>query len=114
MPVMFTLLSEFEDIYNCKERVHNIKFDYPYVQSDVFKIVVPSGYTVHSLPAKEGVKTAWCEFTCSSYITGDTVVVNRNIAIKEAIVPKENFPELKDLAAKILDSSQKIVIVSKK
>lgn len=114
VPVMFSTLPEFEDIYNCQKREHNIMFDYPYIRRDVFKIVIPPGYIVHSLPLKESAQTAWCEYTCSSYITGDTIIVNRNIAVKENIVPKDNFIEIRNLAAQILDSSQKIVIVSKK
>jgi hypothetical protein len=47
-------------------------------------------------------------------VCGDTVIVNRNVAVPEHSIPKEDFTEIKKFAAKVLDSSHKVVILSKK
>ncbi len=114
IPVMFKSSSQFKDIYSCHKRTHNIEFDYPYMRSDVFKLIVPKEFKLYSLPEKETVKNKWCEYTCLSYVCGDTVIVNRNVAVPEHSIPKEDFTEIKKFAAKVLDSSHKVVILSKK
>jgi hypothetical protein len=114
IPVMFKSFGRFRDIYSCPQRTHNIEFDYPHMRNDVFRLVVPKGYTLQSLPERENHKNEWCEYSCSSYILGDTIIVNRNLAVKECIVPKAAFAEMTRFSAKVLDSSHKIIILSKK
>jgi hypothetical protein len=80
----------------------------------MFRLKIPDRYAVFSLPERESVKNEWCEYTCVSYICGDTVIVNRNIAIKECLIPKERFDEIKNFAARVIDSGQKLVVLVEK
>ena len=114
VPVLFTDLPQFRALYDCHERTHNIEFDYPFRRSDMFRLKIPDRYAVFSLPERESVKNEWCEYTCVSYICGDTVIVNRNIAIKECLIPKERFDEIKNFAARVIDSGQKLVVLVEK
>ncbi len=114
IPVMFKTLQQFTDIYSCPDRMHNVELPYPDMRKDVFKLVVPTGYKLHSLPERDICQNQWCEYTCSAYLHSDTVIVNRNIAIKDCTVPQNNFPELRTFATKVLDSSNKIIVLSSK
>lgn len=114
VPVFFTALPQFRALYDCHERIHNVEFDFPYKRSDMFRLLIPDGFKVVSLPERENVKNDWCEYTCASYLCGDTVVVNRNILVKECLIPKQYFAEIKYFAAKVLDSGQKLVVLAKK
>jgi hypothetical protein len=113
IPVMLKSPPRFRDIYSFHQRVHDIQFDYPHMRRDVFKLVLPKGYKLASLPDRESLKNKWCEYSCSSYVFGDTIIVNRNLAVKECTVPKENFDAIERFIAKVLDSSHKIIILSK-
>lgn len=114
VPVFFSALPQFRALYDCHERLHNVEFDFPYKRSDMFRIVIPDEYKVFSLPDRESVKNEWCEYSCTAYLCGDTAVVNRNIVVKECLIPKSSFDNIKDFAAKVLDSSQKLVVLARK
>jgi hypothetical protein len=113
VPVLFRTLPEFQELYDCYKRTHNVEFRFPYKHSDMFRLVVPADYTVSSMPERESVKNDWCEYTCISYRCGDTVVVNRNIAVKECLIPRSDFAEIRDFSSRVLDSSHKLVILAR-
>ena len=114
VPVMFRASKVFEEIYSCSGRMHDIEFEYPHIHSDIFRIVVPKNYIAARLPEKEDIRSKWCDYTCVSYLSGDTVVVNRNIALKICSLSTDNFQEIREIAGKILDSSHQIIILTKK
>ncbi len=114
VPVMLRFISQFKDVCSYNKRNHDIEFGYPQAHRDLVKMVIPAGYKLGSLPDKENIKNHWCEYLFSSYVTGDTVIINRNIVIKQPLVPKEAFEELRSFSAKVLDSSHRVVVFSKK
>lgn len=114
VPVMFKTSKLFEEIYSFGEHFHDLEFEFPHLHSDIFRVVVPQSCVLASLPEKANVRSDWCDYTCSSYVSGDTVVVNRNIAVKKCSVSKVHFQEVREIAAKILESSHKIIILTKK
>lgn len=114
VPTMLRSLSQFKDIYLCKTRKYDIEFGYPQLHYDIVKIVLPEDCRLKSLPEKETAKNPWCEYSFSSYVSGDTVIVNRNIAIKKSLVPKKCFAEIKEFSTKVLDSSHRLLIFAER
>jgi hypothetical protein len=114
IPIMFRIFSELKEIYACKERVYDVDFGFPQLNSDIIKIVIPPTYRINSLPEDERFQNDWCEYSFSTYISGDTAIVNRHTAIKESIIPQENFQDVKDFCVKVLNSSHKVIVFDKK
>ncbi len=113
IPLMLPAVEDFDVLYNSSDRQFSIRFPYPYIQNDKLCIAIPTGFKVSSLPERESEKTDWIEYSCASYISGDTAFINRSVAVKVCDIPKDNFVEIKALAKKILDSNQKILILSR-
>jgi hypothetical protein len=114
IPTMLKTIPQLQKLSQSTHRVHNVQFDYPQMHRDVTKIVIPAGYRVADLPERNNLKNDWCEFSFSVYIQGDTVVVNRNVAVKDCIVPKTYYNEIRTFATNVLDSGNRIIVVEKK
>ncbi|MEO0126350.1 MAG: DUF3857 and transglutaminase domain-containing protein [candidate division WOR-3 bacterium] len=114
IPVIFSPLKYFTELYNTKKREHHIYLDFPYYQSDIFKTVVSKEYNLMGLPEKTNINNEWFDYSMSSYYSGDTVVVNRAVAVKSRIIPKDEFEKIKGDIDKVMDSYHKVIILSKK
>ena len=114
IPVMLNSIKEFSEVHACHDRQNNIEFPFPCKFNHKVKVVIPKGYRLNSLPDRESMQNEWCEYTLSAFAAGDTITINRNVIIKECVVPKEKFPELKQFAARVLDSNQKIIVLDEK
>lgn len=114
IPVMLNSIKEFKEVHACHDRQNNIEFPFPCLFNHKVRIVIPEGYKLNSLPSRESLQNEWCEYTLLAFASGDTITINRNVIIKKCLVPKEKFPELKQFAARVLDSNQKIIVFTEK
>jgi hypothetical protein len=110
IPVLFRPLENFQDLMACRERTHNIEFEYPFIINDIFKLVIPPKYKIVDLPQREELKYDWGEYLLSSFMNGDTLVINRNIAVRVCLIPKDMAHEALNFASKVIDSGHKVVV----
>jgi hypothetical protein len=112
-PIVFYTPREFSAVRNQTSRLNNIYFPYPYLHQDLIKMVCPKGMRVFKLPEKQNYVTTWGEFDLTSYICGDTIIVQRAYTIKERIIFRDNFDEFKKFASLVVDSGNNPIILTK-
>ncbi len=114
IPVIFTPLKYFGQLHHCSKREYHINLDFPYYQNDTYKVIISKKYPLTGLVEKDNISNEWFDYSLSSYSSGDTVVVNRVVAVKSSIIPKEKFEEIKGCIEKIVESNHKFIILTKR
>lgn len=94
------------------ERVHGIYLYYPSREVDQVTIALPPGMSVESLPDKQKVQLSYAIYmNQASNVGGDTLLLDRDVAMAEYVFPKEQYPELKGFYDKLKTFDQQQVVL---
>jgi hypothetical protein len=76
-------------------REHSIEFEGAELDSDVFAITLPAGYTVESLPAPVDVDDGFAAYHSRTVLDGRTLRYTRTYAIKTPSIPVDQANALR-------------------
>lgn len=62
-----------------------------FIDEDIFKIKIPTGYTIEALPENKAITNKYGDYTISFEDGGDVIVVKRRLLIKRGTHPKTDY-----------------------
>jgi transglutaminase-like putative cysteine protease len=83
------------DILESKDRKYPVEFDSASLESDTYEITLPEGYEVDELPPPTVLDAGFAEYHSRVEMKGNVLRYQRELRIKEVLVPNERLPELK-------------------
>jgi hypothetical protein len=83
------------DVLEGKPRKYPLEFATASLDSDIFEIALPSGYTVDELPPPVEVKTAFAEYKSTVEVNGNVLRYQRDYKVHDVRVPVDKLEEMK-------------------
>lgn len=89
------------DYFGNKPRKQPVEFDAPTLQTDVFEITLPPGFSVDDLPAPANLDAGFASYKSQVEVKGNVLRYSRQYAVKDVLVPSEKLDELKKFNSRI-------------
>jgi hypothetical protein len=89
------------DYFGNKPRKQPVEFDAPTLQTDVFEITLPPGFSVDDLPAPASVDAGFASYKSQVEVKGNVLRYSRQYAVKDILVPSDKLDELKKFNSRI-------------
>ena len=83
------------DILETKDRKYPVEFDAASLESDTYDITLPEGYEVDELPPPTVLDAGFAEYHSKVEMVGKVLRYQRELRIKQVLVPTERLPDLK-------------------
>jgi len=97
-----------------KERQYPVEFEAATLQSDVFEIELPSGYTVDELPPPVELDTDFVAYKSRIEVNGGVLRYQREYMVKDVRVPTERLEELKKFYRQVAADERSSVVLKRK
>lgn len=90
-----------KEAFTHAERKYPVYFPYAYMERDVIKIKVPSGYTLEGTPPNQHATLSYAEYASVSKFDGGQLVTQRDLLLNGLFFPSANYAEVKDFFNKV-------------
>jgi hypothetical protein len=92
-------------------RENPIYFNFPYITQDEILIDLPVDWKISSMPEPVDQRLNAADFTSSSRLRGHEIYISKQLAVKQILVVKEQYTEVRYLFKKADDArSEKIIL----
>ncbi|HKY04837.1 MAG TPA: transglutaminase-like domain-containing protein, partial [Blastocatellia bacterium] len=98
-------------VFTTQERSYPILFDIKSVKEDLTRITMPEGFRLDELPADTRVKTDFGEFDLTFQVSGQSLVVRRRLAIKQQLMPADQYASVKKFFETAQAASQSSIVL---
>ncbi len=97
------------------ERVLPIEFPYPYKFTMLTTLTLPEGYEVEETPQPQVIRTQGDSLQCKYMIQrqGNTISLNYIFYLKEPIFLTEQYKQLQELWAKVIEKNNALIVLKK-
>lgn len=97
------------------ERVLPIEFPYPYKFTMLTTLTLPEGYEVEETPQPQVIRTQGDGLQCKYMIQrqGNTISLNYIFYLKEPIFLTEQYKQLQELWAKVIEKNNALIVLKK-
>ena len=97
-----------------KERQYPVEFEAATLQSDVFEIELPSGYTVDELPPPVELDTDFVAYKSRIEVKGTVLRYQREYTVKDVRVPTARLEELKKFYRQVAADERSSVVLKRR
>jgi hypothetical protein len=112
LPIPLYAPMAMTELRNQTTRINHIYFQYPFMHQDIVKISRPPGTKISKLPESQNYVYPWGEYRINSFVSGDTIIIQRAYSIKERTINKEQFQEAKEFATRIVETSSNPILLT--
>lgn len=97
------------------ERVLPIEFPYPYKFTMLSTLTLPEGYEVEELPQSQSIRSEGDGLQCKYMIQqqGNTILLNYVFHLKGYIFLSEQYKQLQELWAKVIEKNNALIVLKK-
>ena len=97
------------------ERVLPIEFPYPYKFTMLSTLTLPEGYEVEELPQPQAIRSEGDGLQCKYMIQkqGNTILLNYVFHLKGYIFLSEQYKQLQELWAKVIEKNNALIVLKK-
>jgi hypothetical protein len=74
----------------------------------------PPGYRFAGIPEPVNLETPWLAYSVSVDHNGDTVRAVREFVIKEVVIPRENYPEVREFCVRVDEYENRFALVAER
>lgn len=92
-------------------RKYPVYFEYPFSEFDLSVIQLPEGYAVESIPSAVEKKMSFGQYVSGSKTTGNQIITNRSLVLREFLFDPEKYTELKGLFDAVVDGDGSQVVL---
>lgn len=96
-----------------EKREHSIFFDFPSILIEGIKVKIPAGFRINTLPDEVSESSGFADYSFSCFTDGEKVVLNRQIAIKQAHIGLEEYDDVKAFFNSVVTSHRKNVTLTR-
>lgn len=99
------------NVLEVKDRKYPVEFDAASLESDTYEITLPDGYEVDELPPPTALDAGFAEYHSRVELAGKVLRYQRELRIKQVLVPTDRLPELKKFYRRVAaDENQTAVL----
>jgi Domain of Unknown Function with PDB structure (DUF3857)/Transglutaminase-like superfamily len=96
-----------------KARKYPLQFDEATLQSDVFDITVPAGYTPDGLPRPVEASCDYATYKSETTFADGVLHYKRSFEVKDLTVPVQNLPQIRDFLKQVAADQESAAILKK-
>ena len=90
-----------DDYFGSKPRQQPVEFDSLTLQTDVFEITLPPGFSVDDLPAAADVDAGFASYKSHAEVKDNVLRYSRQYEVKDILVPTDKLDQLKKFNSRI-------------
>ena len=101
--------------FTLAQREYPIEYAYPYSETVISNIEIPSGYKIESLPKSAKVSAYGDNFQMvyNTAQEGNKLVVKSTISVNQTLIPAMNYQEIKGFFEKVVEKHLEKVVLKK-
>jgi len=96
-----------------KGRKYPLQFDEATLQSDIFDIVLPPGYTVDGLPQPVNASCDYATYKSETTVADGVLHYKRSFEVKDVMVPVEKLPEIRAFLQQVAADQQSAAVLKR-
>ena len=102
-----------DDVMEGKERRYPVEFGQTSLDTDLYDISLPSGYSVDELPSPVNVSYAFGEYKSQLKVEGSVLHYQRDYRINQIEVSMDHFADLKNFFRQIAEDESNTAVLKK-
>lgn len=96
-----------------KPRKYPIEFEEATLQSDIFDIAVPPGYSVDGLPKPVQADCPYASYKSETTFADGALHYKRTFEVKDVLVPVDKLPEIRDFLQQVAADQESAAVLKK-
>lgn len=96
-----------------EKREHGVFLDFPNILVEGIKIKIPAGFRINTLPEEVSESSSFADYSFSCFSDGESVVLNRQIAIKRVRIAVEEYEYVKAFFNSVVTSQRRNVTLTR-
>ena len=97
------------------EKISPVKYNYPFLDIDSIKFIIPESYTVEAVPAEVNMETSFGGFTSKTLINDDnSLTFMRRLEIRSYSIPRQDYTEYRNFFSEIVKADRAQVVLTRK
>lgn len=97
------------------EKLSPVKYNFPYLDVDSVKFIVPEKYSIETLPAEVNIETSFGSFISKTLVEEEnSLIFVRYLEIKNYSIPTEDYDKYREFFTEVVKADRAQVVLSAK